>query len=355
MLAVARVIGRDGAPAAAHRLHDSRSTPNLFAGPQAALPHDHLRPGRRPTARSPSTGPGARALVLIVIVMLLNLVARADRALQPSPLRPEGTTHHHGQAHRRLRPERLLRRRSGPSRTSRSPSSRGRSRRSSARPAAASRPSCARSTGCTRSSPAPASRARSCSTTRTSTAPASTRSTCAARSAWSSSGRTRSRRCRSTTTSSPGCGCSGRAAKSELDDVVEKSLRGANLWDEVKDRLDQARRRPVRWPAAAAVHRPRHRRRAAGAADGRAVLGARPDLDAGHRGPDQQAQGRRTRSSSSPTTCSRPPGSRDRTGVLQHRRRPASPAGSSRWTTPRRSSATRPRRRTEDYITGRFG
>jgi len=30
---------------------------------------------------------------------------------------------------------------------------------------------------------------------------------------------------------------SGRFKKSELDDTVEKSLRGANLWEEVKDRL----------------------------------------------------------------------------------------------------------------------
>src|SRR6478736_4987358 len=29
----------------------------------------------------------------------------------------------------------------------------------------------------------------------------------------------------------------GRVKKSELDDVVEKSLKGANLWEEVKDRL----------------------------------------------------------------------------------------------------------------------
>ncbi len=32
---------------------------------------------------------------------------------------------------------------------------------------------------------------------------------------------------------------SGRLKKAELDDVVEKSLRGANLWEEVKDRLDK--------------------------------------------------------------------------------------------------------------------
>ena len=99
-------------------------------------------------------------------------------------------------------------------------------------------------------------------------------------SAWSSSGRTRSRRCRSTTTSSPGCKLNaGGMKKADADDVVERSLRGANLWDEVKDRLERARARAVRRPAAAAVHRPRDRGRAAGPADGRAVLGARPDLD----------------------------------------------------------------------------
>jgi phosphate transport system ATP-binding protein len=32
----------------------------------------------------------------------------------------------------------------------------------------------------------------------------------------------------------------GRNRKSELDDVVERSLRGAALWDEVKDRLDES-------------------------------------------------------------------------------------------------------------------
>src|SRR3712207_7934819 len=31
----------------------------------------------------------------------------------------------------------------------------------------------------------------------------------------------------------------GRLPKATADDVVEESLRGANLWDEVKDRLDR--------------------------------------------------------------------------------------------------------------------
>src|SRR5262249_16948702 len=32
---------------------------------------------------------------------------------------------------------------------------------------------------------------------------------------------------------------SGRMKKSDLDNTIEKSLRGANLWDEVKDRLNK--------------------------------------------------------------------------------------------------------------------
>src|SRR5919107_322005 len=81
----------------------------------------------------------------------------------------------------------------------------------------------------------------------------------------------------------------GVKKKSVLDDAAEKSLKSANLWDEVKDRL--SRRRPLRRPAAAALHRPHHRGRAAGRPDGRAVLGAGPDLHAGDRGPDVQAEG----------------------------------------------------------------
>ena len=50
-----------------------------------------------------------------------------------------------------------------------------------------------------------------------------------------------------------------------------------------------AGRRPVRRPAAAAVHRPLARGRARDPADGRAVLGARPDLDPLRRGDDRRA------------------------------------------------------------------
>ena len=79
------------------------------------------------------------------------------------------------------------------------------------------------------------------STARTSTRPTSTRSSCAARSAWSSRRRTRSRRCRSTTTSRPGCKLNSRKMQEARawTAIVERSLRGAHLWDEVKDRLDK--------------------------------------------------------------------------------------------------------------------
>ena len=82
-------------------------------------------------------------------------------------------------------------------------------------------------------------RARSCSTTRTSTRRRWTRWRCAARWAWCSSGRTRSPPCRSATTSPPGLKLNGMKGKKELDEVVERSLKSANLWNEVKDRLDK--------------------------------------------------------------------------------------------------------------------
>ena len=134
-----------------------------------------------------------------------------------------------------------------------------------------------------------------------------------------------------------------RKSKSEFDDIVERSLRGANLWEEVKQRLEPPGRRPVRRPAAAAVHRPGDRRRAAGAADGRAVLGARPDLDAGHRGPDQRTQEQLHDRHRHPQHAAGRPGLGPHR-LLQPRPASASPAGWSSTTTPRRSSPTPPRR-----------
>ena len=77
--------------------------------------------------------------------------------------------------------------------------------------------------------------------------------------------------------------------KAELDRIVESSLQKAALWNEVKDRLQQSGHRPVRRPAAAPVHRARHRGQPGSDPDGRAVLGARPDRHRQGRGTDRRA------------------------------------------------------------------
>ena len=71
----------------------------------------------------------------------------------------------------------------------------------------------------------------------------------------------------------------GVTKRSKIDEAVEKSLRAAALWDEVKDRLRRQRLRTFRRPAAAALHRARARRRARDRAHGRALFRARSDRD----------------------------------------------------------------------------
>ena len=100
----------------------------------------------------------------------------------------------------------------------------------------------------------------------------------------------------------------GRRKKPELDDIVERSLRGANLWEEVKDRLNRpgsslsggqqqrlciARAIAVE-PQVLLMDEP------CSALDPISTL-AIEDLM-------QELKRAATRSSSSPTTCSRPPG-----------------------------------------------
>ena len=102
---------------------------------------------------------------------------------------------------------------------------------------------------------------------------------------------------------------SRKLSKSKADEIVERSRKAVKPLDRGQGPARQARPGSLRRPAAATVHRPRDRRRARGAADGRALLGAGPDLDVGHRGPHLRARSPTTRSSSSPTICSRRPAS----------------------------------------------
>ena len=129
------------------------------------------------------------------------------------------------------------------------------------------------------------------------------------------------------------CGSTGASGGDLEASASRQSLRGAGLWEEVKDRLGAPGHRPLRRPAAAPVHRAHDRRRARGDPDGRAVLGARPDRDAEDRGAHRASSSSATRSSSSRTTCSRP-------RAWPTRRRSCSTASSSSTRRPTRSSPT---------------
>ena len=148
-----------------------------------------------------------------------------------------------------------------------------------------------------------------------------------------------------------------RAARSRRPRRTRSSsaaLRGAHLWDEVKDRLDKPGLRPLRRPAAAALHRPRDRGRARGAADGRALLGARPGRDAGDRGPDRRAEEPLHDRDRHPQHAAGGAGQR-RHRLLQPRgdRQAGAPGRDRRR--PRRSSPSPTEQATEDYVSGRFG
>ena len=139
-----------------------------------------------------------------------------------------------------------------------------------------------------------------------------------------------------------------KLSKSELDGRVEQALQRAALWGEVKDKLQCQRPQPLRRPAAAALHRPHRGGQARGDPARRAGLGARPDLDSQDRGADRRAAQR----------------------IHDRHRHPQHAAGGARLQLdrlhvsgradrvrprPRRSSPRRSEKRTQDYITGRFG
>ncbi len=74
----------------------------------------------------------------------------------------------------------------------------------------------------------------------------------------------------------------GMNNRKKLNDIVERTLRGSALWDEVKDKLKAVRLCPVRRPAAAPVHRPHAGRRTRSHFDGRTLLRAGPQQHVPH-------------------------------------------------------------------------
>jgi len=74
----------------------------------------------------------------------------------------------------------------------------------------------------------------------------------------------------------PGLTPNGFHERKRLDEIVERSLSLSALWDEFKRHdAQEVWRQPLRRPAAAPVHRARHRGRAPGSPDGRTLLGSR--------------------------------------------------------------------------------
>ena len=119
--------------------------------------------------------------------------------------------------------------------------------------------------------------------------PSIDRCCCARASAWCSRSRTRSRS-RSTTMSPTARAFTGwRDRRPSSRRSSSTSLRSAGLFEGGEGSPARARHRPVRRPAAAPVHRPRHRRQPGSHPDGRALLGARPDRDRQDRGADRRA------------------------------------------------------------------
>ena len=90
----------------------------------------------------------------------------------------------------------------------------------------------------------------------------------------------------------------GIRERSVLDEAVERALRQAALWDEVKDQLGKSGVSLSGGQQQRALHRARAGGRARGAPDGRAVLGARSDRHRQDRGADPRAARARSRSSS---------------------------------------------------------
>ena len=79
-----------------------------------------------------------------------------------------------------------------------------------------------------------------------------------------------------------------KVSRSEREQLIEQSLMRAGLWLEVKDRLGLCWWRTVWWSTAAFMYRALARGEPGSTADGRAVFGSRPDVDAAYRADDSR-------------------------------------------------------------------
>ena len=122
---------------------------------------------------------------------------------------------------------------------------------------------------------------------------ASTRCSCAARSAWCSSGPNPFPTMSIRDNVLAGVKLNNRRmSKTDAGRPGREVAAGRQPLERGQGPPRQARLRPLRRPAAASLHRPRHRGLARRHPDGRAVLGPRPDLDPRDRGPHRGAQAR---------------------------------------------------------------
>ena len=133
-------------------------------------------------------------------------------------------------------------------------------------------------------------------------------------------------------------------ARSDMDDLVEESLTGPRCGTRSRTSCRQSACRPVGRPAAAAVHRPGHRRQARRHPDGRAVLGPRPDRHHPHRGAHDRAEERLHDRRRDPQHAAGGPGLGPHRLLHRRGRRPraAAPGSWSSRTAPSRSSPRPP-------------
>ena len=136
--------------------------------------------------------------------------------------------------------------------------------------------------------------------------------------------------------------------KSEMDARVELALQAVGAVGRGQGQAERERPQSLGRTAAAALHRPHRGDQPGSDPVRRAGVGARSDLDRQDRRADRRAVRATTRSPSSPTTCSRPRASPHYTAFMYLGELVEFDETKQFFTSPRD-------KRTQDYVTGRFG